>query len=502
MNKNKFIYSSFFIVLVNFIVMILDFYYNIKLAKFIGAEGIGLFQLDMSILMVALVISIGGIPTAVSKLVARENSKNNCYKINIILYMALFLVCTISGILIIFFIIFGKTIAFKIFKVENMFIHIYLLIPAIILISIGSVLRGYYYGLNNIKVPSVSQILENLFKLFLILIILYCVHSMEPRYGAMIAIISISLGESINILYLIFKKKKLKNNFSFNTFEKINKLNILLEISSIAIPIGISNLFSMSSRFVTINLLPKKLMEIGLSNSEAVEALGRIMGMAMPLISLPFMITSAMGIIMIPNLSGEMASKNYRIIKEQILFSIKITFLFSIPLTSLYMFFPNSLARFLYDDLKLGKYIYIMSLNTVFLSLQNILSDILHGLNKQVYSSINKLIGALVQISTCILVGNPQIGINGFFIGFYLSSLSVCALNLFILKDMMKLKVNYMDIILKPFISAAFMVFSMKAFHIFDFNISYKLNFFLSLLLGCGVYLLVLYILEKLLPQH
>lgn len=482
--------------------MILDFYYKIKLSKFIGAEGMGLFQMAMSILMIALVFSIGGIPTAVSKLVARENSKKNSYNINIILNIALFLVCIISGILIAFFIIFGKTIAFKIFKNENMFIHIYLLIPAIILISIGSVLRGYYYGLNIIKVPSISQILECLSKLLLILSMLYYVHTVKPRYGAMIAIIGISLGESINILYLIFRKRKIKNKYSFNTFEKSSKLSMLLEISSIAIPIGISNLFSMSSKFFTTNLIPIKLMEIGFSNSEAVEVLGRIMGMAMPLISLPFMITSAMGIIMIPNLSGEMSLKNYTSVKEQILFSIKITFLFSVPLTCLYIFFPNSLAKLLYDDLELEKYIYIMSYNTVFLSFQNILTNILHGLNKQVNSSVNRLIGSIVQISTCLLVGNPKIGINGFFIGYYLSSIIICILNFSVLKKMMKLKLNYMKVILKSLISAALMILSMKVFQGIDFVISYKLNFLLSSLLGCGVYLLVLYTLEKLLPRH
>lgn len=474
----------------------MDFNYNIKLAKFIGAEGMGLFQMAMSVLMIALVLSVGGIPTAVSKLVARENARNSSHGINKILNMGLLLVCIISIVLSVFLIVFSKSIALKIFKNENMFMHIYLLIPATILIAIGSVLRGYYYGLNIIKIPSISQILEYIAKLFLVLNILYYMHPVEPYYGAIIAIIGISIGESISLLYLIFKKRKTKSKFTFNTYEKVSRLHILLEISSIAIPIGISNLLAILSRFATTILMPEKLMKIGFSNSEAVEILGRTMGMAMPLISLPFMITSAMGIIMVPNLSGEMASKNYHIVKEQILFSIKMTLLFSIPLTSLYAFFPNSLAKFLYDDLELGKFIYIMSYNTIFLSLQNILSDILHGLNKQVYTSINRLIGALIQIlAIYLLVGNPKFGINGFFIGFYLSSLIICILNFCVLKSMMKLKIDYIDIILKPLFSVAFMILSMKAFLRFKFNIGYKTILFLSLLLGCGVYLMILYIL-------
>ncbi len=73
-------------------------------------------------------------------------------------------------------------------------------------------------------------------------------------------------------------------------------------------------------------------MEIGFSNTDAIATFGRIMGMAMPLITLPFMITSAMGgIVIVPNLSKEMAMKNYTMVKSQILFSIKITLLFPFP---------------------------------------------------------------------------------------------------------------------------------------------------------------------------
>ena len=81
-------------------------------------------------------------------------------------------------------------------------------------------------------------------------------------------------------------------------------------------------------------------MEIGFSNTDAIATFGRIMGMAMPLITLPFMITSAMGIVIVPNLSKEMAMKNYTMVKSQILFSIK-SLLFSIPLAGLYAFFLN-----------------------------------------------------------------------------------------------------------------------------------------------------------------
>lgn len=496
MNKDKLIYNSFFIVLVNIITMFMDFYYNIRITKYIGAEGMGLFQMAMSILMVVLVISIGGIPTAVTKLIAEEKSKNNSFYIDKILKIAMILVFSILGLIVMFLLVWSETIALKVFKDENMSIYIYLLIPAVILISIGSVLRGYYYGLRMIKIPSISQILECISKLFLVLFVFYYIHPVEPKYGTMIALASISIGEGFNLFYLLTMKGKTKSEHSIDIYN-LGNLNILSQISSIAIPIGIANLLAVLLRFINTLLIPKKLIEIGFSNTDAVATFGRIMGMAMPLITLPFMITSAIGIIILPNLSENMAIKNYSIVKSQILFAIKITLLFSIPLAGLYAFSSKSIALVLYNDLKLSEYICIMSYNTIFLSLQNTLSNILCGLNKQTNATINKLIGASFQIfAIYFLIGNPKFGINGFFIGFYLSSLTICILNFYTLKNMMKLKIDYLNLFLKPIIGTTFMIISIKTFINLGLNISNKPIFLLSSIIGFGIYLLILYILK------
>lgn len=253
---------------------------------------------------------------------------------------------------------------------------------------------------------------------------------------------------------------------------------------------------AMSARFATTLLIPKNLMAIGYSSTVAMEVLGRIMGMAMPLISLPFMITSAVGIIIVPNLAGQMAAKNYHRVKEGILFAIKISFLFSLPLGSLYRFFPDYIAQLLYNDLELGKFIYLMSFNTIFLSLQNISSSILHGLNRQVLVSRNKLIGVIVQIASCLVIANPKIGIKAYFIGFYLSSILVSGLNLLNLKKMVRLEIDLGNKVVKPLFASGLMIVFIKLFLSLKGGMVQKPSFFIGSLLGGGIYLLALHILK------
>lgn len=508
MDKNKFVSSSLSLIIVNLLVMLINFNYNIRLTQLIGPEGMGLLQMAMSVLMICLVVSIGGIPTAVSKLIAGGNYGRERYGAEDILRMAIFLVSTLASLLALVLIFFGKSLAFKLFEHETMYKHLYFLIPAIFLISYTSVYRSYYYGLDMIKAPNISQILESLAQFVFILLILFYFGRLSPSSGAMIAIISLSWGEGVNLVYLLLNKrkvdKKLKKKsqsegnpmLNLKPGKKTSQIRLFTKIISIALPIGISNSLAMSARFATTLLIPKNLMAIGYSSTAAMEVLGRIMGMAMPLITLPFMITSAVGIIIVPNLAGEMAAKNYHKVKEQILFAIKISFLCSLPIGSLYRIFPDYIAQLLYNDLELGRFIYIMSFNTIFLSLQNISSSILHGLNRQVLVSRNKLIGVFIQIASCLLIANPRIGIEAYFIGFYLSTILVSSLNLFALRSMIKLEIDLGDKILRPLFASSLMIAFIRLFLNLKGDIIHKPIFFIGSLLGASIYLLILHILK------
>jgi O-antigen/teichoic acid export membrane protein len=55
----------------------LGFLYRIVLSRLIGAEGLGLYQVALSVFAVFLTIGTGGLPTCVSRLIAKSNAENN-----------------------------------------------------------------------------------------------------------------------------------------------------------------------------------------------------------------------------------------------------------------------------------------------------------------------------------------------------------------------------------------------------------------------------------------
>lgn len=163
--------------MVNFIIRFIGFSYDVLLSKLIGAEGIGLFQMTMPVLMMFLMITTAGIPTAVSKLVAEYNSKKNYSAIKKIFKISVFFTLILSIVLASILIIFGRYISLKIFKTTDMLLCVYFLAPAIVAISLTSVIRGYYYGLKMMDTASISEIVEHTTRFIIILGLLYILPS-------------------------------------------------------------------------------------------------------------------------------------------------------------------------------------------------------------------------------------------------------------------------------------------------------------------------------------
>ncbi|WP_236913585.1 putative polysaccharide biosynthesis protein [Clostridium sp. Cult2] len=496
MRKKGFVYGSILLVIVNFIIQIINFTYDVMLSKFLGAEAMGLFQMAMSILMIFLIISTVGIPTAVSRLVAEQNSRKDQYAIEKILKVALLLTLSLSIIFSLIIILFRENIALRVFRDEKMVLALYLLIPAIVVISISSILRGYYYGLKLIMIPSISQIIEHVTRFIIILAFLYYICPIEPIYGAFIAIAGITVGEVFDLIWLIFMLKPWKRKSIYFKSNKIHTSSIVRQILPIALPIGVSTLLNVILRFINSILIPRNLMKIGYTNSEAVATFGRITGMAMPLIMLPFIVTSAMVINLVPNLSEQMALKNYRNVRNNIIFSIKITLMAAMPLTGLYIFFSEPLGFFLYGDLKVAQFINIMAYGTLFMALQHTFSGILNGLNRHIIVTLNRLSGMIIQVlAIYYLVGNPQFGINGFFIGFLLAGIVTFILDIMTIRRVIKLKINYIDIFFKPLMATTIMV--LVIYNVVKLFCGYNSNnifsFLFSLVIGTLAYTIVLY---------
>lgn len=450
-------------IFMNIFTRFFGFTYEILLSKILGAEAMGVFQMATSLLMFFLVFTISGVPTSVTKFVAQEVSLNNKYNVEKIFKTSLTFNFFMSIFLSFILFSFSEFIAIQVFKDKSMMIAVYLLIPPLIIISCSNIIRSYFYGRKNMVTPSVSQTIEHFSRFIIVIGLFFILRPIDPFYGTLIAILGISIGEFFDILWSIFSKKRLYNYEIAKPDNAWNSFKTLSKLLTFSVPLTVSGIFSVSLNFLNSILIPSRLIYAGYTSSMAMASFGRITGMVMPLIHLPFVVTSALVVSLIPSLSEQIMKGQYEDIKKDISLSIKATLLISIPLTICLIIFHKALALNLYGDILVGSYIKILALGTPLIALQHLFLGVLTGINKQTSSTINRMIGMSIRVFLIyVLVGNPKYQINGFFISFFISNLFILLFDIISLKQAFKFKMDYLDLIGKPILASLFMAMYIK----------------------------------------
>ncbi|OPJ56521.1 polysaccharide biosynthesis protein [Alkalithermobacter paradoxus] len=423
------LYSTAILAISNVIVRALGFLYRIFLSRTIGTHTLGLFHLALHFLMMCIAITTTGIPVALSSLISKEKTLNNKHNMNILFISTLYLSFFISIVISTIIILNSQFLSSKILNTDKYQLIIITITPAISLITISNVLRGYFYGIKKVSVTAIGQILEQISRILFVYFMLSYIKN--PSMNLLIPIVAISLGELVNILFItinLIKEPTLKNNYFISVKEFIYGIK---SIWKIALPITFNRIFMEIIKFANSILIPSKLILSGMSHKEALSVYGTIMGMTFPFLFLPFVIISALVINLIPSLSQELAKKNYSFINKKIKFSLLLSFAIAISSTILFLLFGDELCSFVYNNELSGKYLQILSLGGFFMVLNHTLSGILHGIGKEYRATANNLAGLFIELLFIYtLVPMKNINIYGFIYGFILCNFITFILHL------------------------------------------------------------------------
>lgn len=423
--RGSFVVASFNI-FVGFIVLI----YNVFLSKQIGAEGVGLFQMASSVLMPFFIVTTAGIPTAVSRLVAESSTGSTLPAERHIFSTAVIFTLALSVCLGLLMTALSGVITSRLFGNDSLRSCLYLTVPSVVIISLTAVFRGYLYGLRLMAAAGVSEVIEHLTRFLIVIGFLTFVRPVSPLRGAEIAVCGIFVGELADLLWLIWVEKRASErlpNPSVSDGCSTATLGALLDIAG---PLTLTNLSSTIMQSANAILIPQCLIAAGLSASAAAADYGRLTGMVLPLVFMPFTITSAIVVNIIPNLSAQYSAKSFRNSRSIARQAIALTLLVSAPLAVLYVVLASPLGTSVFHDVEVGGLLRAMGGTTVLLALQHTFSGILSGIDRQSQATLHRLAGLCVQLITSYcLVGHPRFGISGYAVSFFLYLLIVCALD-------------------------------------------------------------------------
>lgn len=405
MKKSKFIKSTLILIIGGFITKILGMVIKIFMTRILGTEGIGLYMLITPTFMLLITLSQLGLPVAISKLVA-ENNKNNKNLVFSIIPITL-----IINIIIILIMIFSSSF------ISNNLLHdkrtYYALIcTGLVLpfISISSILRGYFFGKEKMIPHVVSNVIEDLIRLIIIIIGTPIFLKQGIEYAVAFIVITNIFSEVTSILVLFFFLPK---NFQLSKKDfKFNKKNAK-EILGISIPTTSSRLIGSIGYFFEPIIITYVLLKIGYSNSFIVKEYGIINGYVMPLLLLPSFFTLAISQALIPEVSSLYSKKKYKETKRKIKQAIFFSLLIGIPSTIILELFPETFLKFIYNTTEGVSYIRVLAPICILSYIQTPLTSAMQSMNGSVSAMNATIIGSIIRIIILFVLSFLHIGMWG-----------------------------------------------------------------------------------------
>lgn len=490
MTKKTFITGAIILMVAGLITRIFGFVYRIYLSNLIGAEGMGLYQLIVPIYTLIILTLTSGISIAVSKMIAEEAAKGNFINIKRILKIGLVGVLAVSAAISFIIYINIDFIVYNILKDSRTYSSVLIMIPCIPLIAAASAFKGYFYGIQEVTPTAVSQIIEQIVKITIIMALASQFLKAGLEYACALATLGMAVGEMSNLFILAVYYKYKKYSYLTPTSKKglIRKRNLFSAILGCAAPISINRFILSVMQAVEVILIPQRLLVGGLNYIQCMEEYGKLMGMAMPLILFPALVTTSLATTLVPAISESISLRNFNSVNYRISKSIQITTVLGFVFMAVFACYSNNIAELLFPRQNVGNTLFLLSFTCIFVYLQQILMGIMNGLGKQGLLLANSVVGCVIRI-LCVYFLVPKFGIPSYIIGIIISSFIVCILHFSTIIRYTGMVLDFRHWLVLPMVATLFLMFSGK--YIYSFFDFLKLPSQWQTLLTLGTYIVV-----------
>lgn len=421
--------------------------FQLYLAGKVGAEGLGIYGLIMSVYTVFATISISGIRFAVTRLTAEEMGHKNPYPRKIIRFASLYsLFFGFLSFLVLFS--FSDTIANK------WICHTYASLPLRILsaslpfVGLGGVFEGYFTAKQKILRLVSLQFLNQAVRIFCTVFLFNFVGAAK-NHPCDVLSFSTLLGE---VFFTV-----LSFLFCFLSFlghkEKGNKRKPLHRILSVSVPLAISSYMRTGLSSLGHIIIPYGFRRAGMGSSGAFITYGVITQIAFPVIMFPSSLLSALGEILVPKITKAQVERKNVSIKYMIGRAGRLGIIFSFLVCGFMFFYPNIIGSF-YKNNEATIYIRAFAPIIPIMYCDCVTDGCLKGLGEQLYCMILNIIEAIINI-ILLLILLPRFAIMGYIITMYVKEIFNTSLSFMRLKKVADIKFDA-PMIITVFLSMLF----------------------------------------------
>ena len=407
-------YSALLLTGVNLLLRFVGTTFQVYLSGRIGAAGIGLVQLVLSVGMLAMTAGIAGIRTSTMYLTAQELGKKRPENV----------IWVLSG-----------CVLYSIFCSTVIGLGIYFSAPAIARYWIGDgrivgavrlyacflpinclcgVMVGYFTAANRIGMLAAVEVAEQLFSMASTMLLLTLWAGTDPSRACISVIWGSSLGACLTLVVLVVLRvrERVKSGPRIPVRRRLLQATVPLALAD-DLKAGIST---------AENLMVPKRLALYPKIGDPLAAFGLVSGMVFPVLMFPAAILFALAELLIPELARCNASGSQNRIRYLARRSLHLALLYGCLFCGLMILFAEPLCIQLYESDQAGTYLRRFAFLVPMLYCDAITDAVIKGLGQQKICVRYNIITSLLDMVFLFLL-LPRYGMDGYFISFLVTHL-------------------------------------------------------------------------------
>lgn len=407
-------YSALLLTGVNLLLRFVGTSFQVYISRQMGAAGVGLLQLVLSVGSLSLVAGIAGIRTSTMYLAAEELGRKHkgniwwvlsgCY-----LYSILF-----SGAVAATLYFFAPLIA-KLWIGDIRTVQALRLLAAFLPVTcLCSVMTGYFTAANRIGTLSAVEVLEQLCSMAVTMAALNFWAGADAGRACVAVVLGSSVGSCLTLCCLIWLRLQEKAAIS-------SRIPIRKRLLATGLPLAAADVVK-SGINTTENLMVPKRLAMNIRIAQPLAAFGMVSGMVFPIMMFPACILFALAELLIPELARCAAAGSETRIRYLVRRSLKVAMLYATVFGGLIFLLAEPLCLSLYGSREAGSYLRLYAILIPMLYCDAITDAMTKGLGQQkVCVRYNIFTSMLDVVFLYFLL--PNFGMDGYFFSFLVTHL-------------------------------------------------------------------------------
>ncbi|QGQ93691.1 polysaccharide biosynthesis protein [Paenibacillus psychroresistens] len=409
---------------------------KIPLQNIAGDEVFGIYNAVYPLYILILTLATAGLPIAISKFVAERTVLGQLSEAKRVLRLATW-VLFVLGILFFGLLYYGADWFAWLIGIESSAAAIKSISFALLLVPFIAGLRGYFQGLQNMVPTAISQMIEQLFRVIMMVgLLLYFTRLGYDKgtiaAGATFGSVAGAIAGGLVMIYYWRREGKISLILDVIPPIRESAASIIRQFLRYALPICLGSIVLPILTLVDTFTMPRLLKSDGLSESGAMHLFG-IYNHGLPLVQLIAMIATSMSVALVPSIAEAKLRRQDLAIRTRTEQALRMTWLIGLAASFGLATAALPINVMLYKSAEGWQVISIIAFTAVLSSINVVSGSILQGLGAVMAPVRNLLIAAVLKvILNLVLV--PIYGIRGAAIAAVIAFGAACFLNLWDLR--------------------------------------------------------------------